>query len=94
MVTQVGRLSKKKTARASTRLIENELLAVRWVRVERGVAKGRGLPSLGKKSSARRSLVKNSKYFARVSLYLFLHDKVDKLYGFLYLKFDNQKIIL
>ena len=29
VVTQVGRLSNKKTATASTRLIENELLAVR-----------------------------------------------------------------
>ena len=29
IVTQVGRLSNKKTARASTRLIENELLTVR-----------------------------------------------------------------
>ena len=58
------------------------------------MAKGRGLPSLGKKSSATRNLIKNSKYFARASLSFFLHDKVDKLYGFLYLKFDNQKIIL
>ena len=68
----MGRLSTHKTARALTRLTENELLAVRWVRVGRGVAiKGRAPLFMGKKSSARRNLIKNSKYLERVSLYLF-----------------------